>query len=67
VRRRAGGAGQALTFLVAAAGGAISVLTLSIPPAAAQYEESLDIFPNPERGWIWDSGIHWLGSQIGSR
>lgn len=53
MRRHVWWGGLALTFLVAAPAGPKPALTLSVSPSAAQYEESLDIFPNPERGWFW--------------
>jgi Domain of unknown function (DUF4874) len=64
VRRHVWWAGLALTFLVAAAAGPTPALTLSVSPSAAQYEESLDIFPNPERGWFWPIDPKCCGTDL---
>lgn len=40
------------TLLSADAGAAPSP-SVSIRPAVVEYEESLQVFPNPERGWFW--------------
>lgn len=64
MRRHVWWAGLALTFLVAAAAGPTPALTLSVSPSATQYEESLDIFPNPERGWFWPIDPECCGTDL---
>jgi len=46
-------AGLGLTLLLAAGPSASHAVNLSISPPAAEYAESLETFPNPERGWFW--------------
>jgi len=53
VRGHVWGVGLALACLVVSAAGSAPALTVSVSPSAAQYGESRDIFPNPERGWFW--------------
>ncbi len=64
MRRYVWWAGLALTFLGAAAVGPAPALTLSVTPSAAQYEESLEIFPNPERGWFWPIDPECCGTDL---
>lgn len=51
-------AGLGLTLLLAGGPSASHAFTLSISQSSVEYVESIETFPNPERGWFWPFNPH---------